>query len=46
MSTERTAYSAYAIIDGKRVEVKSAKSYSDAIKQLEALIAKAKEAKR
>lgn len=45
MSTERTVYGAYAIVDGKRVEVKNAKTYTEAIKLLQAKIDAIKAAK-
>lgn len=40
-----TTYSAYAIVDGKRIEVKSAKSYPDALAQLKAKIDEYKKTK-
>ncbi len=45
MSTERTVYDMYAIVDGKRVEVKDAKTYIEAMKQLQAKIDAIKAAK-
>jgi hypothetical protein len=46
MSTERTVYDMHAFVDGKRVEVKNAKSYMEAIKLLQAKIDAIKAAKK
>ena len=46
MSTERTVYDMYAIVDGKRVEVKDAKTYTEAMKLLQAKIDAIKAAKK
>ncbi len=45
MSTERTKYGAYAIVDGKRVEIKDAKTYPEALRLLQAKIDAIKAAK-
>lgn len=46
MSTERTTYGAYAIVDGKRVEIKYAKTYPEALKLLQVKIDAIKAAKK
>lgn len=46
MSTERTVYGAYAIVDGKRVEIKDAKTYPEALRLLQAKLDAIKAAKK
>ncbi len=45
MSTERTVYGAFAIVDGKRVEIKDAKTYPEALKLRQAKLDAIKAAK-
>ena len=45
MPATTTTYGAYAIVNGKRVEVKNAKTYSEALALLKIKIAEVKGAK-